>query len=385
MNLIRACSVVGIVLALLVTGCSRHAPGHVTTRSFGSVDGQPVTLWTIDNERGLRAEIMDYGATVTSLDVRHANGNATDVVLGFDTVDEYVESSPYFGATVGRVGNRIDQATFQVDGKSYDVAANNGPHHLHGGVKGFDKQIWIGTPITTTRGAGVRFRRVSSDGEEGYPGRLDLEVDYILTEDDELVVVMQATAQEATPVNLLHHSYWNLAGHDSGTILDHELLLDATRYTPGGDGPIPSGDIEPVAGTPYDFRDFHVIAERMGELPGDDQGDPGGYDVNYVLDGYGGNRLHRASVLKDPPSGRVMEIWTNQPGIQFYTGNYLNDLPGKDGAVYAQNDALCLETQAFPDAINKEGLEGWPSVILRPGQEYRHVMVHRFTHETEQE
>ncbi|MEE2907063.1 MAG: aldose epimerase family protein [Planctomycetota bacterium] len=365
------------LLLILTTGCAQHAPGHVSHSDFGMVNGQPVTLWTIDNDRGMTVKVMDYGATVTSLEVPASDGTTGDVVLGFDSVDEYVESSPYFGATVGRVGNRVADARFDLDGKRYDLAANNGPHHLHGGVQGFDKQIWKGTPITTTLGPGVRFRLTSPADEEGYPGRLDAEVQYVVTEDNQLRVVMQATSQERTPVNMLHHSYWNLSGHGGGSILDQELMVAATSYTPCDDQPIPTGAIEPVEGTPYDFREFHIIGERIDQLPGNDQGDPGGYDVNFVLEETDA-RLQRACVLRDPASGRVMEIWTNQPGLQFYTGNYLDGVVGKDGAVYEKNDALCLETQAFPDAVNKEGMEGWSTIILPPGETYRHMMIHDF-------
>ncbi|MDG2424368.1 MAG: galactose mutarotase [Phycisphaerales bacterium] len=364
------------LLFLLATGCAKHAPGHVSHSDFGMIDGQPVTLWTIDNDRGMTVKVMDYGATVTALEVPDAEGTSGDVVLGFDSVDEYVESSPYFGATVGRVGNRIANASFELDGKPYDLAANNGDHHLHGGNQGFDKRIWKGSPISSGLGPGVRFRLTSSDGEEGYPGRVDAEVQYVLTEDNQLRVVMEARAQERTPINMLHHSYWNLSGHDGGSILDHELMVDAMQYTPSEGGPIPSGSIEPVKGTPFDFTEFHLIGERMDQLPGDEN-DPGGYDVNYVLEQTDA-RLHRACVVRDPASGRVMTIWTDQPGLQFYTGNYLDGVVGKDGAVYEKNTAFCLETQAFPDSINKQDVEGWSPVILSPGETYRHLMIHEF-------
>ena len=372
-----------LAMASLQLGCVQHAGGRVTSKEFGSVDGESVTLWTIDNEHGLSVDIMDYGATVTSLMVTNPDGSTSDVVLGFDTVDEYVTSSPYFGATVGRVGNRIARGQFKVDGVPHQVAVNNGDHHLHGGLKGYDKRIWTGSTLSSSRGSGVRFRLTSPAGDEGYPGRVDAQVDYVLSENDELVVTMTATAQEPTPVNLLHHSYWNLGGHDSGSILDHEMMVAADRYTPGGDNVVPSGSIDPVEGTPFDFREMTVIGERMDQLPGDGDGDPGGYDVNYVLDGTAGGKPRLACVLRDPSSGRTMEIWSDQPGMQFYTGNYLGDLEGKRGAIYDRNDALCLETQGFPDAINHEGEEGWPSVILRPGERYRHVMIHRFSNEND--
>ena len=372
-----------MVLGLLVSasihqGCVQHAGGQVASKDFGSVDGEPVTLWTIDNEQGMSVDIMDYGATVTSLKVTDPDGSMADVVLGFDTVDEYVTSSPYFGSTVGRVGNRIANGQFKVDGVPYQVAVNNGDHHLHGGLKGYDKKIWTASTLASNSGPGVRFRLASPAGEEGYPGRVDAQVDYVLSQDNELIVIMTATAQEATPVNLLHHSYWNLGGHDSSSILDHEMMIVAERYTPGGDNVVPSGSIDPVEGTPFDFREMAVIGDRIDQLPGDGDGDPGGYDVNFVLDGASGVKPRLACILRDPASGRTMEIWTDQPGLQFYTGNYLGDLAGKQGAVYDRHDALCLETQGFPDAINHEGEEGWPSVILRPGDQYRHVMIHRF-------
>ncbi len=368
-----------LLVFLMAPGCASHAPGHVSQSDFGMVDGQPVTLWTIDNDRGMTVQVMDYGATVTTLVVPDASGVPADIVLGFDSVDEYVQSSPYFGSTVGRVGNRIADASFELDGKPYRLAANNEPHHLHGGNRGFDKRIWKGASITTGHGPGVRFRLISPDGEEGYPGRVDAEVQYVVTEDNELRILMEATSQERTPLNMLHHGYWNLSGHDGGSILDHELKVNATRYTPSEDGPIPSGAIEPVMDTPFDFTEIRRVGDRIDQLPGDEQ-DPGGYDVNYVLD-QSAEGLHQACVVRDPVSGRTMTIWTDQPGLQFYTGNYLDDVVGKGGTVYGKHMAFCLETQAFPDAINKTDVEGWDTVVLSPGETYRHLMIHDFTTE----
>ncbi len=348
---------------------------RIDAEEWGEVDGERVGLYTLDNGR-IRLKFTDYGATVTELHVPGKDGTTADIVLGFDDLEGYRSRSPYFGCTVGRVGNRIANGRFSVDGTAYEVAQNNGPHHLHGGVKGFDKVVWNSEARETSAGQEVHCWYRSKDGEEGYPGNLEVEVTYLLTNDDELWVVLRATTDRATPVNLVHHSYWNLAGHDSGGVLGQTLRLAAERYTPGDATLIPTGAIDPVSGTPFDFRRSKAIGTDIGQLPAHGA-DPGGYDVNFVIDGEPGT-LRRAARAVDPASGRVLEILSDQAGIQFYSGNFLDGIDGKGDAVYGKHDGFCLETQAFPDAIHQVGTRGWPNVILRPGETYQHVMVHRF-------
>jgi aldose 1-epimerase len=369
---------IAIATAFVATNAIGQNTMSIQSRLFGLVDGQDVDLYTLTNENGMTASITSYGATVVDLVVPSSDG-PRDVALGFDSLKDYRERSPYFGCMVGRVGNRVAGGRFELDGKTYSLARNNGPNHLHGGEKGFDKKVWdVLAAGLTEKGVSLVMRHVSPDGEEGYPGTLTTIVEYVLTNDDALVIDVSATTDASTPVNVVHHSYWNLAGHDSGTILDHELTLDASRYTPIDDSLIPIGHLEPVKGTPLDFREAKLIGRDIGGFPA--KGDePGGYDHNLVLDGEAGD-FRRAAVLKDSDSGVTMEIWTDQPGIQFYTGNYLDDLAGKKGAVYPRHGALCLETQVFPDAINRRGGIGWPDPVLRPGSTYRHRMEHRFTY-----
>ena len=368
----------GLILAMVATNVMGQGTMSIQSEPFGSVDEQDVTLYTLVNENGMTATITDYGATVVGLVVPAETGHR-DVALGFDSIPDYQERSQYFGCMVGRFGNRIAGGRFELDDKRYDLATNNGPNHLHGGDRGFDKRVWdVLSAGLTTDGVGLVMRYVSVDGEEGYPGTLTTIVEYELTNDDVLVVDISATTDAATPVNVVHHSYWNLGGHDSGTILDHDLQLDASRYTPIDDTFIPLGHLEPVEGTALDFRASKPIGRDIGGFPPEGD-DPGGYDHNLVLDGKPGT-FRRAARLSDPQSGISMEIWTDQPGIQFYTGNYLNDIVGKSGAVYPKHGALCLETQVFPDSINRRGGIGWPDPVLRPGQAYRHRMEHRFTY-----
>ncbi len=346
-------------------------------RSGGTIDGQPVQFFTLRNANGMAVEVMDHGATVTRVVVPDRDGRGVDVVLGFDTAEEYPEKSQYFGCTVGRVGNRIAEGVFSLDGETYTLATNNGPNHLHGGAVGFDKRRWNADPIVTSKGPGVRFTLVSPDGEEGYPGRVEAEAIYILTDRNELEVEMSATTDAPTPINIVHHTYWNLGGHDSGPILDEILAIRADRYTPVDGTFIPTGDLAPVAGTAVDFRTPKRIGRDIGAYPEEGE-NPGGYDHNFCLNGDAGT-MREVVRLEDARTGIVMTIATDQPGIQFYTGNFLNGMIGKGGAIYEKFGGLCLETQAFPDSINHQGDAGWPDVVLRPGQTYRHRMVHRFT------
>lgn len=352
-------------------------------RAFGSLpDGKPVSLYTLEMPGGWRAEITDYGAILTSFHMPARNGSPTDVVLGFDTLDGYLGTHPYFGVTCGRVANRIAGGTFELDGKQYTLAKNNGANHLHGGLVGFDKKLWKATPRLSERGPAVEFEVVSSAGDEGYPGTLTARVVYTLTPDGELWVEMSATTDAPTIVNMAHHSYWNLAGQASGAIRGHELTVAADSYLPVDAGGIPTGKFAAVAGTPFDLRPERAGAATLGAtidgLPGSADGkNPGGIDHNYVVRGWKSDgSLRSVAVLRDPASGRTLEILSDQPGIQIYTANYLDgSVKGKGGVAYGKQAAVCLETQKYPDSIHHPD---WPSTRLDPGQTSRHTMVHRF-------
>jgi len=328
----------------------------------------------------MMARLINYGSILKELRVQDREGKRMDVVLGFDTLDGYLGEHPYFGATVGRVANRIARGAFSLEGKNYALAPNDGPNHLHGGIKGFDKQVW--DVPRAGQGLGDVFVKLSynsADGDQGYPGNLEVTVIYILTHDNILRIEFEAVTDTPTIVNLANHSYFNLAGHDAGTILDHEVMISADRYTPVDVNRIPTGELAPVAGTPFDFTTPKTIGTDIGSLPKLGSDDPGGYDHNYVINDADGS-LKPAATVTDPGSGRVMEVHTNQPGVQFYTGNFLDgSITGKGETVYQKHAGLCFETQGFPDAINKEGMPGWPSVILRPGETYRHEVEYRFS------
>jgi len=342
----------------------------VTRAEYGHLpDGTVVEVYQLQNRNGLRAKVITYGALLTEMHVPDRTGRFGDVTLGFDNLQSYLDGHPYFGATVGRYANRIAQGRFTLDGRTYVLATNDGPNHLHGGVRGFDKVIWRAEVLAGT-GAAVRFTYTSPDGEEGYPGTLTAAVTYTLTEDNELRLDYLATTSQATVVNLTNHAYWNLAG--TGNILDHVLQIAADRYTPVDDTLIPTGAIDPVRGTPMDFTRPLPIGSRIRQLTNE----PQGYDHNYVLDSRGGD-LALAARVEEPTTGRVLEIHTTEPGIQFYSGNFLDGtLTGKGGVVYQQYDGFCLETQHFPDSPNRPN---FPSVILRPGQIYTQTTIHKFS------
>jgi aldose 1-epimerase len=345
----------------------------VTRAAFGrTAEGTPVDIYTLTNRNGLVAKVMTYGATLTELHVPDRNGRLGDVVLGFSNLQPYLDGHPYFGSTVGRVANRIAGGRFMVDGQEFRVAVNNGPNHLHGGIRAFDKVVWRARPLASLDGAAVAFTYTSPNGHEGYPGALRTTVTYTLTDRNELKLDYRANTDRATPVNLTHHSYFNLAGQ--GDVLGHELRVAAARYTPGDDTLIPTGEIAPVRGTPFDFTRPTPIGARIGQLR-NDVPSGGGYDLNYVLDS-GGRRLALAAEVREPQSGRMMEIYTTEPGIQFYTGNHLDGTLTGKGINYGKYSGFCLETQNFPDAVNKPN---FPNSILRPGQTYRQTTIHRFS------
>jgi aldose 1-epimerase len=340
---------------------------------FGRMpDGTAVDLYTLTNASGMKVKITSYGALVTELHVLDRTGKLADVVLGFDNLAAYLAGHPLFGAVVGRYANRIAGGKFTLDGREYTLFLNNGPNAIHGGKKGFDKVVWHAEPLTRTEVVAVRLAYTSPDGEEGYPGTLKVTVTYTLTDRNELRLDYEATTDKATPINLTNHSYFNLAGQGSGDILGHELTLAADHYTPADDTLIPTGKIEPVKGTPLDFTQPHTLGERIEQL----KPKPGGYDHNFALNS-GGKSLALAARVHEPTTGRVMEVLTTEPGVQFYTANsFKGTIKGKGGVTYPRHAGLCLETQHFPDSVHHEN---FPSVILRPGQTYRQTTIFKFS------
>jgi aldose 1-epimerase len=374
-------SVLCIILAwsawCAATAVAADTPGKggkasVEKRTFGTTaDGTAVDLYVLTNSSGVKAKLITYGALLTEMHVPDREGKTADVVLGFDNLDAYLAGHPMFGATVGRVANRIADAKFTLDGKEYKLAANDGPNTLHGGKKGFDKAVWKAEAKEAADGVSVRFTHRSPDGDEGFPGNLDVAVTYTLTNKNELKIDYTATTDKATPVNLTHHSYFNLSGGKTADILGHELMLTADKYTPVNDKLIPTGKIESVQGTPLDFTKPAVIGARFDQL----KGDPIGYDHNYVLPGEG-KSLALAARVVEPKSGRVLEMYTTEPGVQFYTGNFLDGkLKGKGGTVYGKHAGFCLEAQHFPDSVHHPE---FPSIILQPGKTYRQTTVYTF-------
>lgn len=372
---------VGMILGgLLMTTVSHSGAGVDVTGPalFGkTADGTAVEVYTLKNSKGMVAKVMTLGATLTELHVPDKAGKTANVVLGFDDVAGYQsDKNQYFGCTTGRVANRIAKGKFTLDGKEYQLAVNNGPNHLHGGVKrSLDKVVWKAQPIQTVQGASVRFTYTSPDGEEGYPGNLNITVTYTLVEDNAVRINYTATTDKPTPVNLTNHSYFNLSGEGSDTVLDHVLEIAADEYTPADDTLIPTGKIESVEGTPLDFTKPTRIGERINQLVNTPFL---GYDHNFVLRQRERGRPTLAARLTDPKSGRVLTVLTTEPGVQFYSGNFLTGQTGKGGKPYKQRSALCLETQHFPDSVNHPN---FPSTILRPGQTYRQTCIYAFSAE----
>jgi aldose 1-epimerase len=370
---------IGISLSIQQPRPAVDAPGRqgatVTVAPFGRTpDGKAVEVYTLTNPRGMQVRAITYGAIIQAIRVPDRAGKLADVTLGYDSLPGYLTTSPYFGAVVGRYANRIARGRFTLDGRTYRLAINNGPNHLHGGLKGFDKVVWEGESFQRGDTVGVKFVHTSPDGDEGYPGTVRVSVTYSLTPADELIVEYAATTDKPTPVNLSQHSYFNLAGEGSGDILHHVLTINADRYTPVDSTLIPSGDLAPVANTPFDFRTPTAIGSRIGQP--DPQLQYGkGYDHNFVLNRSGAGLTHAAHVL-EPGSGRTLDISTTEPALQFYSGNFLDGtIHGKAGHVYGHRSALVLETQHFPNSPNQPN---FPSTILRPGHEYRSRTVFRF-------
>jgi aldose 1-epimerase len=382
MNMIMPFVRSGIVMLAASASVLLAAPATPDTspRPFGHMpDGREIHVYSLQNAHGFRVDIMDLGGTVVRLMVPDKNGKLADVALGFDSADPYLKGVPYFGATIGRYGNRIANGKFTLDGKTYSLPLNDKPGgipcSLHGGTMGFDKVLWQGTPTTVDGNPALTLKYVSPDGDQGYPGELTAEVTYSVTPKNELRIDYKATTDKPTPVNLTNHTYFNLAGEGSGTILDHELVIHAKNTTPVNAGLIPTGEIKPVAGTPFDFTKAHKIGERIGQ---DDQQLTfgGGYDHNWVLDNQSG-KLKVAATLYEPKSGRFMEVLTDQPGLQFYSGNFLDGtLTGKSGQKYEHRGALCLETQHYPDSPNHPD---FPNTILHPGETLKSTTIYRFS------
>ncbi|MFN7946423.1 MAG: aldose epimerase family protein [Blastocatellia bacterium] len=346
----------------------------ITKQVYGkTADGRSVDIYTLTNDKGIEARIINYGGIVVSLRVPDNKGQMGDVVLGFDDLESYLTKNPYFGALIGRYGNRIAKGRFTLDGKEYKLATNNGENHLHGGIKGFDKQLWKAKPFTTKQGPALELSYVSKDGEEGYPGKLSVTVVYTLTSDNSLRIDYTATTDKDTVVNLTNHSYFNLAG--SGDILGHQLVINADKFTPVDAGLIPTGELRNVKGTPFDFTAPHSIGERI-EAPDEQIVFGKGYDHNFVLNNWD-KTLRQQVRVYEPTTGRVMEVFTTEPGVQFYSGNFLDGtLTGKGGKVYQRRYGFCLETQHFPDSPNHPN---FPTTTLKKGETYRTTTIYRFS------
>ena len=371
-----------LAAAVFTAGCAKKeaakeqgATGTVTKQEFGkTAQGQPVDLYILKNRNGVEAAITNYGATVVRLQTPDAKGTLADIALGFDNLQGYLGEEPYFGAIVGRYGNRIAKGKFTLNGKQYTLAKNNGENALHGGLQGFDKKVWAAQAETKPEGQVLTLKYRSADGEEGYPGNLDVTVTYTLTGDNDLRIDYRATTDRDTVVNLTNHTYFNLAGQGKGDILGQQIAINASRFTPVDGGLIPTGELREVAGTPFDFRNPKAIGKDIGAA--DEQLKLGkGYDHNFVLDRRDEGLAPAAKVI-EPATGRVLEVWTTEPAVQFYTGNFLDGtIKGKGGVAYQQRYGFCLETQHYPDSPNHPA---FPSTVLKPGQEYQTTTVWKF-------
>lgn len=368
----------GVLITCMLTSCSNNGTNKnessdstntktttttmktgIQQADWGESDGKKVYLYTLTNKNGAQVKISNYGGTITSWVTPDSKGNKSSIVLGFNELKGYLAHPPYFGATVGRYGNRIAKGRFTLNGKTYKLAVNNKANALHGGLKGFDKVVWDAAPLADNTPS-LSLNYISKDGEEGYPGNLKTSVKFALSDDNELKIEYDAETDKATPVNLTNHSYFNLTGDVNNTILNHSLMIDADRYTPVDTSLIPTGELKSVKGTPFDFTAPHKIGERIAQVPG-------GYDHNFVLNKKGTN-LDKVAEVTDSISGRKLEVYTTQPGLQFYSGNFLDGtLKTDDGKPINQHAALCLETQHFPDSPNEPS---FPSTILKPGEKY---------------
>lgn len=360
-------------IAALLCLASAHADAEITKKDFDSI-----MLYTLKNKSGVTVTVTNYGAIITSIMVPDRDGKLGDIALGYDTVEEYINAvdKPYLGAVVGRYGNRIAKGKFSIDGEEYTLALNNGPNSLHGGIVGFDKVVWDAKPVGENS---LELSYLAKDKEEGYPGNLQIKVTYTLTDNNELVCHYEATTDKTTPVNLTQHTYFNLKGEGNGTILDHELMLNAKKFTPIDEGLIPTGELRDVQGTPFDFTEAKVIGRDI-EVEEEQLTFGGGYDHNWVLDKAGKEgQTTLAARVSEPTTGRVIEVFTTEPGIQFYCGNFLDGrLKGKSGQTYVHRGGLCLETQHYPDSPNQPT---FPSTLLHPGEKYDTTTVFKFSAE----
>lgn len=369
--------ILGVVIVSLLGFCKEaHKKMEIEKHTFGkTADGTPVEIYTLTNANGLKAKITNYGGIVVSLLVPDRDGKPGDVVLGYETLEEYIENNPYFGTLVGRYGNRIARGKFTLEGIEYTLAQNDGENHLHGGPKGFDKVVWKADAFRSKNSVGLKLTYLSKDGEEGYPGNLSVTVVYTLTNDNELKIEYTAVTDKVTIVNLTHHGYFNLAGAGLGDILGHELMIKADRFTPVDKGLIPTGELRSVKGTPMDFTRAVAIGARIDQAA-EQLVLGGGYDHNWVLNN-GDGSLALAAKVYEPTTGRVMEVYTTEPGIQFYSGNFLDgSITGKGGKVYGYRYGFCLETQHFPDSPNKPD---FPSTVLKPGETYTTTTIYTFS------
>jgi aldose 1-epimerase len=359
-----------------LAGCAALTPpaGKVSQQPFGQTkEGTPVTLYTLRNAKGAEARICNYGGIVVSLKMPDRDGKLGDVVLGYDNLEGYLKETPYFGALIGRYGNRIAKGKFTLDGVTYTLATNNMPNSLHGGIKGFDKVVWTAKPLASTEGPALELTYLSRDGEEGYPGNLSVTAVYTLTDDNALKVAFKATTDKATIVNLTHHSYFNLAG--KGDILGHVVMLRADKFTPVDSTLIPTGELRPVDGTPFDFRTATAIGARINQ--NDEQLKFGlGYDHNWVIAKPTG-QLGLMARVSEPTTGRVLEVLSDEPGLQFYSGNFLDGtITGKGGWVYRHRNGFCMEPQHYPDSPNHPQ---FPSTVLKPGQTFKNTIIYKFS------
>jgi len=377
--LVSVATLLAIVVGLGV-GCA-SSTSEPTKVPWGTIDSArgplAASVYTLRNVNGLTAKFTDFGATLIEFHAPDRNGALADITLGFDEAGPYMTDSPYFGTVAGRCANRIEDGRFTLDGAKHQLATNNGAHHLHGGDRGFDKFLWDADFVHDSRGQAIRFSRTSTAGEESYPGTLEASVTYVLTDDNEFITEFSATTDAPTLCNLAQHAYWNLGGHDGGSIREHRLTIYSDEYTPVDSGLIPTGELSAVAGTPFDFRTAKPIGQDL-ESAGES---PRGYDHNFVIRGPS-HQLRPVLRAHDPVSGRIMELSADQPGLQFYSGNFLDgSVVGKDGTAYQQYAGFCAESQHFPNAINEAD---WDSPILRPGEVYTHTMITKFSTDAEE-
>ncbi len=369
---------ISLIVAVVVFSCGSGKQNNNQTKSkgkmkveskvFGNVDGKEVYLFTLQNNKGMSVSITNYGGIITAVYTPGKNGKSEDVVLGFDNLQSYLDGHPYFGALVGRYGNRIAKGKFVLDGHEYTLAVNNGENHLHGGLVGFDKKVWEAEPFQKDNEAGLKLHYLSKDMEEGYPGNLDVHVTYTLSDMNELKIEYSATTDKPTPVNLTSHSYFNLTGGEEN-VMNHEVEINANRYVVVNESLIPTGELRASSGTPMDFSKMQSIGSRYSQVDG-------GYDHCYVLN-KDSNELSLAAKVVEPQSGRTMEVWTTEPGVQFYTGNFLDGtLTGMNGVVYKKNYGFCFEAQHFPDSPNQPD---FPSSILKPGETYKQTTLYKFS------